>query len=43
MITKTNFKDVLKTLGFTVEDNTFQKSIGEADLKVDFGKQRLIY
>ena len=43
MITKTNFKDVLKTLGFTVEDNIFQKSIGEADLKVDFGKQRLIY
>ena len=43
MITKTNFKDVLKTLGFTVEDNTFQKSIGETDLKVDFGKQRLIY
>ena len=43
MITKTNFKDALKTLGFTVEDNTFQKSIGEADLKVDFGKQRLIY
>ena len=43
MITKTNFKDVLKMLGFTVEDNTFQKSIGEADLKVDFGKQRLIY
>ena len=43
MITKSNFKDVLKTLGFTVEVDTFQKSIGEADLKVDFGKQRLIY
>ena len=43
MITKTNFKDVLKTLDFTTEGNTFQKSIGEADLKVDFGKQRLIY
>ena len=43
MITKTNFKNVLKTLDFTTEGNTFQKSIGEADLKVDFGKQRLIY
>ena len=43
MITKTNFKDVLKTLGFTVENNTFQKSIGEADLKVDFNKKSIIY
>ena len=43
MITKTNFKDLLKTLNFREEGNTFQKSIGEADLKVDFGKQRLIY
>ena len=43
MITKTNFKDVLKTLGFKTEDNILQKSIGEADLKVDFGEQRIIY
>ena len=43
MITKSNFKDLLKTLDFTEEDNIFQKSIGEADLKVDFEKQRLIY
>ena len=43
MITKNKFKDLLKTLGFTEEGNTFQKSIGEADLKVDFGKQRIIY
>ena len=43
MITKVNFKDLLQTLGFTAEGNTFQKSIGEADLKVDFSKQRLIY
>ncbi len=43
MITKTNFKNLLKTLSFTEEGNTFQKSIGEADLKVDFGKQSLIY
>ena len=43
MRTKTNLKDLLKTLGFTAEGKTFQKSIGEADLKVDFGKQRIIY
>ena len=43
MITKTNLKDVLEKLGFTAEGGTFQKSIGEADLKIDFGKQRLIY
>ena len=43
MITKNNFKDLLTTLGFTAEGDTFQKSIGETDLKVDFGKQRLIY
>ena len=43
MITKTNFKDVLEKLGFKAEDNTFHKSIGEADLRVDFGKQRLTY
>ena len=43
MITKTNFKDLLQTLGFTAEENTFQKSIGEADLKVDCDKQRIIY
>ncbi len=43
MITKTNFKNLLKTLGFTEEENIFQKSIGEVDLKVDFGKQKIIY
>ena len=43
MITKTNLKDLLKTLGFTAEGNTYQKSIGEADLKVDFDKQSIIY
>ena len=43
MITKNNFKDVLKTLGFKAEGDTFQKSIGEVDLKVDFDKQRMIY
>ena len=43
MIKKTNFKELLKTLGFTVEGDIFQKSDGEVDLKVDFGKQKLIY
>ena len=43
MITKSNFKEVLKMLGFTAEGNTFQKSIGEADLKVDFDKKEIIY
>ena len=43
MITKDNFKDLLKILDFTEEENTFQKSIAEADLKVDFSKQKLIY
>ena len=43
MITKNNFKDVLKELGFTAEGNIFQKSIGEADLKVDFTQQLIIY
>ena len=43
MITKNNFKDVLKTLGFTAEGNIFQKSIGEAELKVDFDQEKMIY
>lgn len=43
MITKNNFKEVLEVLGFTEEENIYQKSDGEVDLKVDFGKQRLIY
>lgn len=43
MITKNNFKDVLKTLRFTSEENIFQKSIGEAELKVDFDKQEMFY
>ena len=43
MITKQNLKDLLSKLGFTEEDNIFQKSIREADLKVDFSKQSIIY
>ena len=43
MITKNNFKDVLKELGFKAEGNIFQKSIGEAELKVDFDQEKIIY
>ena len=43
MITKNNFKDVLKELGFEAEGNIFQKSIGEAELKVDFDQEKMIY
>ena len=43
MITKDNFKDVLKTLDFEAEGDIFQKSIGETELKVDFDKQEMIY
>ena len=43
MITKSNFKDLLKTLDFTTEGDIFQKSIGDADLKVDFDKKEIIY
>ena len=43
MITIDNFKDVLETLGFEAEGETFQKSIGEAELKVDFDQEKIIY
>ena len=43
MITIDNFKDVLQTLGFEAEGNIFQKSIGEAELKVDFDQEKMIY
>ena len=36
MITTKNFEDLLKALEFEKEGNTYQKSIGEATLKVDF-------
>ena len=43
MITRSNFKDLLKTLDFTEEGDIFQKSIAEATLKVDFDKKEIIY
>ena len=36
MITRSNFKDLLRTLGFIEEGDIFQKSDREVDLKVDF-------
>ena len=43
MITIDNFKNVLKTLGFEAEGEAVQKSIGEANLKVDFNNKVIIY
>lgn len=43
MITKSNFRDLLKTLGFSEESDTFRKSIGAAELKVDCTKEKIIY
>ncbi len=43
MLTKNNFRNLLKNLGFTEQGNTLQKSIGEADLKVDFEKKEISY
>ena len=43
MITKSNFKDLLIKLGFRAENNIYQKSIGQADLKVNFNQQLIIY
>ena len=43
MITKDNFKNVLKKLGFTEEHDCFRKKIGQSELKADFTKQELIY
>ena len=43
MITTKNFEDLLKALEFEKEGNTYQKSIGEATLKVDIDKKELIY
>ena len=49
MITEKNFEDVLKTLEFEADGNTYQKTIGEATLfggttlKVDFDKKEIFY
>ena len=43
MITKGNFKDLLIRLGFRAENNIYQKSIGQAVLKVNFNQQLIIY
>ena len=43
MITTRNFEDLLKSLEFEKEGNTYQKSIGEATLKVDVDNSKIIY
>jgi len=45
MITKNNFKDILKKLNFSQKDNFFFKKFDnfECELKVDFKKEQLIY
>lgn len=43
MITKTNLKDLLTTLDFKAQGDLYQKSIGDADLKVDFQRGQIIY
>ena len=43
MITTKNFEDLLKALEFETEGNTYQKSIGEATLKVDVDNSKIIY
>ncbi len=43
MLKKENFRSLLKAIGFTEEGGVCKKSIGEADLKVDFGKTEITY
>ncbi len=43
MIIKNNFEDLLNSLDFEKDGNAYQKSIGEATLKVDFDKKEIIY
>ena len=43
MITTRNFQDLLKALEFETDDNTYQKLIGEATLKVDVDNSKIIY
>lgn len=45
MITKTNFKNVLKILGFTENGNVFEKQFTyfNCSLSVDFSNEKLIY
>lgn len=43
MITKENFKDMLKSLGFRAKGEVWTKSIDDADLAADFRAEKLIY
>ena len=43
MITKDNFKNILKHLKFQEEKELFTKTIEKATLKIDFGNEKIIY
>ncbi|MEO1928631.1 MAG: N-6 DNA methylase [Nautiliaceae bacterium] len=43
MITKENFKNVLRKLNFEEKDNVFIKKFGDFELKADFNNEKLIY
>jgi haeIV restriction/modification system len=43
MITKQNFKDLLKHLDFSENNHIFSKNIDGSELKVDFDNEKLIY
>lgn len=43
MINKDNFKNLLEHLNFNQENNIFTKTLNNADLKVDFNNEDIIY
>lgn len=43
MITRSNFPDLLKTLGFNQTGNIYYKTINGYELKADFANEKLIY
>ena len=43
MITKQNFKELLKYLNFSENNHIFSKNIDGYELKVDFDNEKLIY
>ena len=43
MITKQNFKELLKYLNFSENNHIFSKNIDGSELKVDFDNEKLIY
>ncbi len=43
MITRSNFPELLISLGFTPTDKIYHKTINGYELKVDFANEKLIY